>query len=81
MRRFSPLAAVLLISTIACSREPESSAATANAEALADQLESKANNYAMMADDATNGAAIEAMENASAALDDAAAGLRANAAE
>jgi len=80
MPRSLLLAAALLLAATACSRpQPESSVATANADALADQLEDKANNYAMLADDATNGEAAIAMENASASLDQAAANLRAEA--
>ena len=80
MPRSLPLAAALLLAATACSKqEPESSAATANADALADQLQNKANNYSMMADDATNAEAAIAMENASASLDQTAANLRAEA--
>lgn len=74
-----PLAAAILLGTTACSREPESSAATANADVLADQLQAKANNYSMMADDTVNAEAADALENASASLSDRSANLRAGA--
>lgn len=68
---------VALIASAGCSRQPETSAATANAEVIADQLEAKANNYAMMADQSTNSEAALALENASVSLDQQSANLRA----
>lgn len=79
MRRSLLLATALFLTVTGCSKEPESSVATANADALADALENKANNYSMLADDASNAEAAVAMENASASLDQTAANLRAEA--
>ena len=70
-------AATLLLATAACSKQTESSAATANAEAIADQLEAKANNYAMQADQSSNREAAVALENASDMLDQQSANVRA----
>lgn len=67
---------IALIASAGCSRQPETSAATTNAEVIADQLEAKANNYAMMADQSTNSAAALALENASVSLDEQSANLR-----
>lgn len=78
MRPILTTAALLLFATAACSKgTPESSAATANAEALADQLEAKANNYAMQADGTDNSELAVALENASDRLDEQSANLRA----
>ena len=78
MRPILTSAALLLLAASACSRkEPESSAATASAEALADQLEAKANNYAMQADGSDNSELAVALENASDRLDEQSANLRA----
>lgn len=67
---------IALIASAGCSRPPETSAATANAEVIADQLEAKANNYAMMADQSTNSEAALALENASISLEEQSANLR-----
>jgi gas vesicle protein len=80
MRVTATIAILLLLGTAACSgKQPESSAATANAQALADQLEAKANNYAMQADDTDNSELAVALENASDRLDEQSANLRAEA--
>jgi hypothetical protein len=73
------LAAAILFVLSACSQEPQPGSATANAEVLADRLEAKADNYAMLADNAADGDAAVALENASATLDEESANLRAQA--
>ncbi len=73
------LAAAILFGLSACSQEPQPGSATANAEVLADQLEAKADNYAMLADNSADSDAALAFENASATLGDQSANLRAQA--
>jgi hypothetical protein len=73
------IAAAILLVLPACSQEPQPGSATANAEALAARLEAKADNYAMLADNAAVGEAAVALENAPAVLDDQSANLRAQA--
>lgn len=75
---FSIAATVLLLAPAACSRQPET-AATANADAIADQLQNKANNYSMQAEDLTNSDAAVALENVSDTLHEQAANMRAEA--
>jgi hypothetical protein len=81
--RLNPLPAALTAATMlvvsACSQEPEPGSATANADAMADRLEAKADNYAMLADNSADTDTAIALENASATLDDESANLRAQA--
>lgn len=71
------LAVVALVALAGCSRHSDSSAATADPDLIADQLEAKAANYAMLADNSTNSEAAVALENASDALDESSANVRA----
>lgn len=71
------VASLLLAS--ACSKEPQPGSATANADALADQLEAKADNYEMLADNSADTDQAMGFENAASALDENAATLRSEA--
>lgn len=77
----TPIIAGLLLAVAGCSKQPESGSPAANAQALADSLEDKADNLALMADDdSTNAATAMALENLSDSLDQQSANLRAAAA-
>lgn len=81
--RLNPLAVTVvsatLLATVGCSRQPEQGTPAANADAVADQLEAKANNYSMMADNTADTEAALALENASGSLGEQSANVRAEA--
>jgi hypothetical protein len=77
MRLIFVAAASGLLALSACSKQPESSAATANADAVADRLQARATNLEMMADNSVDSQAAVALENESDALDEQSANLRA----
>lgn len=76
MRLTPILAASALLASAACSRQP-SGAATANAEAIADQLEARADNLETMTGNSVSGEVATALENDAAVLDEHSANLRA----
>ena len=76
--RAALVAASLLLAS-ACSKEAQPGSATANAEAMADQLEAKADNYEMLADNSADSGQAMGLENAASTLDETSANLRAEA--
>lgn len=80
MRLFSLTAAIAgatLLATSACTPKPKDGSAAANADAVADQLEAKANNYSMLADNSVDTEAVIALDNASGSLGEQSANVRA----
>ena len=77
--RAAALVAASLLFTSACSKEPQPGSAAANADALADQLEAKADNYEMLADNSADTDQAMGLENAASTLDETSANLRAQA--
>lgn len=80
--RLNPFTAALVAATLlpaGCSRQPKQGTPAGNAAAVADQLEVKANNYSMLADNSADGDTALALENASGDLHDQSANLRAEA--
>ena len=73
------VAAAAVLAVGGCSKQPEQGTPAANAAAVADQLEAKANNYSMLADNTADSEAALALENASGSLGEASANARAQA--
>ena len=81
--RFTPLLAVVAGTTLfavgACTPKPKDGTAAANADAVADQLEAKANNYSMLADNTASSSEALELENAAGSLGEQSANVRAEA--
>lgn len=73
---FTVLAAAALFATSACTPKPQEGSAAANADAVADQLEAKANNYSMLADNTASSSEALELENAAGSLGEQSANVR-----